>query len=61
MSIRQIMKSKQIICSVPDERKAVAVRDCLEKPISNMHPAGSLRQHPNCALYLDQAAAALLQ
>jgi glucosamine-6-phosphate deaminase len=61
MSIQQIMKSKQIICSVPDERKAVAVRDCLEKPISNMHPAGILRQHPNCALYLDQAAAALLQ
>jgi glucosamine-6-phosphate deaminase len=61
MSIRQIMKSKQIICSVPDERKAVAVRDCLEKPISNMHPAGILRQHPNCALYLDRAAAALLQ
>lgn len=61
MSIRQIMKSNMIICSVPDERKAVAVRDCLEGPISNMHPAGILRQHPNCALYLDQAAASLLK
>ena len=60
MSIRQIMKSKQIICSVPDERKAVAVRDCLEKPISNMYPAGILREHPNCTLYLDRAAASLL-
>jgi len=60
MSIRQIMRSKQIICSVPDERKAIAVRDCLEKPISNLHPAGILREHPNCTLYLDQAAASLL-
>lgn len=60
MSIRQIMKSKQIICSVPDERKALAVRDCLEKPISNLHPAGILREHPNCMLYLDRAAASLL-
>jgi glucosamine-6-phosphate deaminase len=61
MSIRQIMKSKQIICSVPDERKAVAVRDCLQKPISNQHPAGILREHPNCSLYLDRAAASLLE
>lgn len=61
MSIRQIMKSNMIICSVPDERKAAAVRDCLEEPISNMHPASILRQHPNCALYLDQAAASLLK
>jgi glucosamine-6-phosphate deaminase len=61
MSIRQIMKSNMIICSVPDERKAAAVRDCLEQPISNMHPASILRQHPNCALYLDQAAATLLK
>ena len=60
MSIRQIMRSKQIICSVPDERKAIAVRDCLEKPISNLHPAGILREHPNCTLYLDRAAASLL-
>src|SRR5215471_2449320 len=29
MSIRQIMKSKNIICSVPDKRKALAVRNCL--------------------------------
>lgn len=61
MSIRQIMKSKQIICSVPDERKAVAVRDCLQNPISNQHPAGILREHPNCSLYLDRAAASLLE
>src|SRR5688572_23512319 len=30
MSIRQILKSKTIICSVPDNRKAAAVRKCVE-------------------------------
>lgn len=60
MSIRQIMKSEQIICSVPDERKAQAVKDCLEKPVSNQYPASILRNHHNCHLYLDQAAASLL-
>ena len=60
MSIRQIMKSKQIICSVPDSRKAIAVRDCLEGPVSNMHPASILQQHTGCIVYLDENSASLL-
>jgi glucosamine-6-phosphate deaminase len=60
MSIRQILKSKSIVCSVPDERKAQAVKDCVEKPLSNLHPAGILRTHPDCTLYLDEASASLL-
>lgn len=60
MSIRQIMKSKIIICSVPDLRKAEAVRDCLEKPVSSLHPASILREHADCTLYLDKAAASRL-
>src|SRR5690606_12833563 len=39
MSIRQILKSKHIICSVPDSRKAQAVKNCLEGEISNLFPA----------------------
>lgn len=57
MSIRQIMKSQHIICSVPDERKATAVKDCVENPVSNLFPASILQNHPNCALYLDKASA----
>lgn len=60
MSIRQIMKAKQIICSVPDNRKAEAVKNCLEEPVSNLHPASILRTHSNCSIYLDKAAASLL-
>jgi glucosamine-6-phosphate deaminase len=60
MSIRQILKSEAILCSVPDERKARAVKDCIELPLSNLYPAGILRTHPNCTLYLDEASASLL-
>ncbi|HEU5147417.1 MAG TPA: glucosamine-6-phosphate deaminase [Chryseosolibacter sp.] len=60
MSIRQIMKSNAIICSVPDERKAVAVKNCVKNPVSNMFPASILQQHSNCTLYLDKASAKFL-
>lgn len=60
MSVRQIMKSKHIICSVPDERKARAVKNCLEGPVSNLFPASILQRHPDCFYFLDRASASLL-
>ena len=45
---------------VPDLRKAPAVRDCLELPISPLRPASVLRQHPRTTLYLDRQSASLL-
>ncbi|MEX2514468.1 MAG: glucosamine-6-phosphate deaminase [Cyclobacteriaceae bacterium] len=61
MSIHQIMQSKKIICSVPDKRKAKAVRDCLENAVSPLYPASILQQHQDCDLYLDEKAASLLE
>jgi glucosamine-6-phosphate deaminase len=60
MSIQQIMKSKLILCSVPGSRKAEAVRNCLEEPVSNLFPASILRNHTNCHIYLDNDSDALL-
>jgi glucosamine-6-phosphate deaminase len=60
MSIKQIMKSKAIICSVPDFRKAKAVKDCLEGEVSNSYPASILQTHPNCQVFLDEPASSLL-
>lgn len=60
MSIKQIMKSKRIICAVPDERKAVAVRDCLKNEVSNIYPASILQNHEECYCYLDKGSASLL-
>ena len=60
MSVKQIMRSKNIICSVPDSRKAIAVKNTLEKPVSNLYPASILQEHKNCMIYLDKNSAALL-
>jgi len=60
MSIRQIMKSKNIICTVPEKRKAEAVRNCLENPVSEQYPASILQQHEHCTIYLDRDSASLL-
>jgi glucosamine-6-phosphate deaminase len=60
MSIHQIMLSRHIVCSVPGLRKATAVRNCLDNPVSNLYPAGILKNHPSCFLYLDRQSASLI-
>jgi len=60
MSIRQIMRSKTIICSVPDERKAKAVQGAVESEVTPLIPATVLQQHPATWLFLDKASASLL-
>ncbi|MCO5240187.1 MAG: glucosamine-6-phosphate deaminase [Chitinophagaceae bacterium] len=60
MSVKQILRSKYIICSVPDERKAVAVKNTVEQPVSNLYPASILQTHPACTCYLDKMSAGLL-
>ncbi|MBP3944095.1 glucosamine-6-phosphate deaminase [Sphingobacteriaceae bacterium WQ 2009] len=61
MSIQQIMNSARIICAVPDQRKAQAVKNCLSSAVSNQHPASILQQHANCICYLDEGSASLLK
>ena len=58
MSIRQIMRSRAIVCTVPDARKAAAVQQTVEGPVSPLVPASILQRHPDCRLYLDPPAAA---
>ncbi len=60
MSIKQIMKAKHIICSVPDSRKAVAVKNTLEQEVSNLYPASILQVHADCRFYFDVHSASLL-
>ncbi len=60
MSIRQIMKSKAIVCTVPDERKANAVKNAVEGAVTPNVPASILQGHANTTLFLDRAAAGLL-
>jgi len=60
MSVKQIMKSGRIICSVPESRKAIAVRDCFENTVSNLFPTSILQRHANCVCFLDRDSSALL-
>jgi len=60
MSVRQILRSREIIVVVPEERKALAVRNSLEGEITPMVPASILRRHANATIYLDKDSAALL-
>ncbi len=60
MSPRQILKAREILCIVPDARKARAVKLCLEGSVRPQAPASILRTHPGVTLYLDEASAALL-
>jgi glucosamine-6-phosphate deaminase len=61
MSIRQILNSGEILCIVPDERKAQAVAACLEGPVSPEHPASILQEHPRTTVYLDRSSASRLR
>jgi glucosamine-6-phosphate deaminase len=60
MSIRQILKAREILCLVSGARKAEAVKLCLDGDIGLMAPASALRRHENATVFLDREAAALL-
>ena len=60
MSVRHIMKASEIVCIVPDARKAAAVKLCFEGEISSQAPASILRSHPRATVYLDRDSASLL-
>lgn len=60
MSVKQILKAKEILAVVPDTRKAQAVKACFEGEVSPMAPASILRRHPNATIYLDENSAVLL-
>jgi glucosamine-6-phosphate deaminase len=61
MTVRQIMKAAHIICTVPEKRKAQAVKACLEGEIGPLCPASILRTHPSCRLFLDKDSVSLLK
>ncbi len=60
MTCHQILKSNEIICTVPDARKAIAVQNSLSKPCTPLVPASCLQQHSRITFVLDEPAAARL-
>jgi glucosamine-6-phosphate deaminase len=60
MTVPAIIDSKAIICTVPDARKAVAVKKTLTNNVSPNFPASILRTHPKATLLLDGESASML-
>ena len=61
MSMNCMLSATTLIASVPDARKAAAVRDSVEGPLTAMMPGSYLRLHNRCSLHIDRAAGGLLQ
>lgn len=61
MSIKQILKAHNIICSVPDTRKANAVKNAVEGSVTTLVPSSILQKHENTWIYLDENSASLLK
>lgn len=60
MSVQQILESRRILCVVPDQRKAEAVRASVEGPVTPTVPASILQTHPDVTIFLDRESASLL-
>lgn len=60
MTVKEIMKSKVIISSVPHAAKAQAVKDTLENDLTPQIPATMLKQHKDWSLFIDQNSAQMV-
>jgi 6-phosphogluconolactonase/glucosamine-6-phosphate isomerase/deaminase len=60
LTVPAIMRCKVVSVVVPDARKADAVKNTLNAPISTACPATILRNHPHCELWLDHPSASKL-
>jgi glucosamine-6-phosphate deaminase len=60
MSVRQILKSRSIICAVPGPRKAVAVQKTMASDVKPEIPASILSTHDDAWIFLDRESASLL-
>jgi glucosamine-6-phosphate deaminase len=60
MSIPALLEIPRVLVTVPEQRKAAAVRAALEGPITRAAPASVLRTCPRARLHLDRDAASQL-
>jgi glucosamine-6-phosphate deaminase len=55
-----LMRARNLVCCVPDRRKAEAVQNAFEGPIDTCCPASIVRTHRSSFIFLDVDSAALL-
>jgi len=60
LTIPMLCSAKKMLCIAPEKRKAQAIKDALQGPISTACPASILRRQAHCTLFLDQDSTSLL-
>lgn len=55
-----LMRSKYLVCCVPEHRKAETVRSALMGPVSPACPASLVRTHPGAFIFLDTDSASMI-
>jgi glucosamine-6-phosphate deaminase len=60
LTIPTLCSARRMLCIVPEQRKARAVKDALHGSISPACPASFLRQQAHCTLFLDADSASLV-
>jgi glucosamine-6-phosphate deaminase len=61
MSIQEILRAKNIICTVPGKRKAEAVHNCFKtSEVSPENPSSILKTHLGANVFLDRDSASAL-
>ena len=58
MTVKQIMACESIVSVVPHAVKAEAVKNTLERDVTNLVPATIMKTHPDFCLFLDSESAA---
>jgi glucosamine-6-phosphate deaminase len=60
LTIPALCSARRMFCIVPEKRKAEAVKNALQGPVTTDCPASFLRQQDHAILFLDSAAASFL-
>ena len=60
LTIPMLCSAKKMLCIAPEKRKAQAIKDALQGPISTACPASILRRQAHCTLFADQDSTSLL-
>ncbi|MDQ1609856.1 MAG: glucosamine-6-phosphate deaminase [Microbacteriaceae bacterium] len=60
LTVHALLRPADVLVLTPEARKAKAVKDSLEGPITPLVPGSILQQSPNARLYLDPDSSSLL-
>ncbi len=60
LTIPALLSAPYLFCMVPGRRKANAVYNTMNKPISHAFPSTVLRTHPETVIFLDRESSSLL-